>query len=177
MREWWPMVLNHNRNRFRPFPAKSNDSNWIRSPKSMFWDIIGCLRCPFWPLEREPEFSKSCGLCRMTVDHKIFHFREILAKSNDSFFIKVPKASFLAVFVLFRPNTNFPEKSDSATFYPFLGPFWTLFAPKTQNKNFPEKSDSATFYPLYPSNFMQKNQKKVMKKSWEKRQRPYFRPF
>ena len=26
--EWWPMVLNHNRNRFRPFPAKSNDSKF-----------------------------------------------------------------------------------------------------------------------------------------------------
>ena len=34
------MVLNHNRNRFRPFSAKSNDSNWIRSPKSMFLHIF-----------------------------------------------------------------------------------------------------------------------------------------
>ena len=25
MREWWPMLLHHNRNRFRPFPAQSND--------------------------------------------------------------------------------------------------------------------------------------------------------
>ena len=39
-----------------------------------------------------------------------------------------------------------------------LGHFWP-------NTNFPEKSDSVTFYPLYPSNFMQKNQKKVMKQS------------
>jgi len=43
MREWWPMVLNHNRNRFRPFPAKSNDSNWIRSPKSMFLQFFRFL--------------------------------------------------------------------------------------------------------------------------------------
>ena len=41
MREWWPMVLNRNRNRFRPFPAKSNDPNSINSPKSHFWDIFG----------------------------------------------------------------------------------------------------------------------------------------
>ena len=34
--------------------------------------------------------------------------------------------------------------------WPVLGHFW-------QNTNFPEKSDSATFYPLYPSNIMQKN--------------------
>ena len=40
MREWWLMVLKHNMNRFRPFPAKSNDSNWIRSPKSMFLHIF-----------------------------------------------------------------------------------------------------------------------------------------
>ena len=36
MREWCPMLLHDNKNHFRPFPAKSNDSNWIRSPKSMF---------------------------------------------------------------------------------------------------------------------------------------------
>ena len=41
MREWWPMVLNHNRNRFRPFSAKSNHSNSIRSRKNQFWAILG----------------------------------------------------------------------------------------------------------------------------------------
>ena len=40
MSEWWPTLPYHNRKRFRPFPAKSNDSNWIRSPKSMFFAIF-----------------------------------------------------------------------------------------------------------------------------------------
>ena len=43
MREWWPMVLNHNRNRFRPFPAKSNDSNWIDSRKNVIFAIFTFL--------------------------------------------------------------------------------------------------------------------------------------
>ena len=41
MCEWWLMGLHHNRNRFRPFAAKSNDPNSINSPKSHFWDIFG----------------------------------------------------------------------------------------------------------------------------------------
>ena len=41
MREWWPTVLNHNRKRFRPFSAKSNHSNSIRSRKNQFWAILG----------------------------------------------------------------------------------------------------------------------------------------
>ena len=39
-------------------------------------------------------------------------------------------------------------------FLPF-GHFWP-------NTNFPEKSDSATFYPLYPPNFMQNKLDKSM---------------
>ena len=41
MREWWPMLLDHNMNPFRSFAVKSNDPNSINSPKSHFWDIFG----------------------------------------------------------------------------------------------------------------------------------------
>ena len=38
--ECCPVLPYSNRKRFRPFPAKSNDSNWIRSPRSMFLHFI-----------------------------------------------------------------------------------------------------------------------------------------
>ena len=41
MCEWWLMGLHHNRNRFRPFAAKSNDPYSINSQKSHFWDSFG----------------------------------------------------------------------------------------------------------------------------------------
>ena len=36
MYECCPVLPYNNKKRFRPFPAKPNDSNWIRSPKSRF---------------------------------------------------------------------------------------------------------------------------------------------
>ena len=36
--KWWPMGF-HNRNRLRRSAVKSDDSNWINSPNSQFWDI------------------------------------------------------------------------------------------------------------------------------------------
>ena len=53
MHEWWPMLLlQHNRNRFRPFPAKSNDSNSINSRKNLIFAIfshLGHLSGPLGP--------------------------------------------------------------------------------------------------------------------------------
>ena len=76
MREWWPMVLNHNRNRFRPFPAKSNDSNWIRSPKSMFLHFFSIFAKCQSQKGAKKNFEKfSCFfLLRMTQKFSIFFF-------------------------------------------------------------------------------------------------------
>ena len=145
MSEWWPTLPYHNRKCFRLLPAKSNDSNWIRSPKSMFWVIIGCL---WWPIgdllvpgARPSIFPV---MHRMTEDHKIFHFRVIPANSNDSIFIKVSKTSllghfwpFLAIFVQIR---IFPKN--------LIRPLFTPCTPLTSCQK-SKKSKEANFRKTY----------------------------
>ena len=46
MREWWPMVLDHNRNPFRSFAVELNDLNWIRGPKNPKKSFLVVLGCP-----------------------------------------------------------------------------------------------------------------------------------
>ena len=138
MSECWSVLPYNNRKSFRPFLAKSDDSNWIRSPKSMFWVIIGVCGDPsdtFWPLEQEPAFTQSCGLRRMTEDHKIFYFIVIPAKSYDSIFRKIPITSFWARF----------------------GPFWPK---KGQRDFFLKNLIRPLFTPYIPLTSCKKNQKK-----------------
>ena len=62
MREWWPMGLNHNRKRFRPFSAKSNHSNSIRSRKKSVLGHFGQV----WASSGKP-MGKSVTINTVTV--------------------------------------------------------------------------------------------------------------
>ena len=114
-------VLPYNsKKRFRQFPAKSNDSNWIRSPRSMFLHFI----------RGSQKGVKKCF-------RFLFCFFSRLKWLNS----KKKKKIFFRKFVPGEPH------------------FWAIFGPFWPNTNFPEKSDSATFYPSYTPNFMQKIRK------------------
>ena len=111
---WWPMLLDHNSNRFRPFPVKSNDSNWIRSPKSMFLQFFRFFQC-----QRESKQSKN-----KSKNFIAFSCLEWFAKKNEKYFFR-KFWKFHRIFGPFGPfwtNTNFPKNSDSATFYPLYPP-------------------------------------------------------
>ena len=180
MREWWPMVLNHNRNRFRPFPAKSNDSNWIRSPKSMFLHFFSIFAKCQSQKGAKKNFEKfyCFFLLRMTQKFSIFFFFSKISKS--------PKVG--TVLGPFGPKTQNTTHQSSITpllhsFYHILSSYKKLlktvkpFSRYSTLKNraiwldesvwpkkgvkgfFSEKSVSASFYPLLPPNFMQKIRK------------------
>ena len=118
---------------FRPFLAKTNDSIFRKSPKTLFSPFFG----PFCPKSREWEFSQIWNLCKMLANNNTLHFRSFLAKSNDSILRKSPKTLFLGIF----------------------SSFWALFPNFLENESFPEKSGSVTFHHLWTPNFMQKNRK------------------
>ena len=130
MCECCSVLLFNNRKRFRPFLAKSDDSNWIRSPKSMFLQFFrfflsvrGSPRCL-------TKFSKN------VITFYCLEWLNLQKKTKIYFF----------------KNLNF--------FWKFWKFWKFHFWPKKGSKGFfSEKSDSATFYPLYPPNFMEKIRK------------------
>ena len=68
----------------------------------------------FW-LNWEPDFSQACSFYRMLMNHKSFHFTQILDKTNDMVFLKSPKTTVLDHFwpflVIFAKWGFFPKKS------------------------------------------------------------------
>ena len=46
----------------------------------------------------EPDFSQEYSFCRMSINHKNFHFTQILDKTNDVIFLKIPETMFLGHF-------------------------------------------------------------------------------
>ena len=95
MCEWWRMGLHHNRNRFRRFAVKSEDSNWINSPNSQFWDIsghIGHLLGTFWT-----QFPL-CEWWPMVLNHNRNRFIPFTVKSNDPNSINSPKSHICDIF-------------------------------------------------------------------------------
>ena len=106
MREWWPMLLHHNRNRFRPFPAKSNYSNSINSQKNLFFDIfchLGHLSGLFGPIS---EFCHMSEWWPTLPYHNRKRFRPFPAKSNDSNWIRGSKSMFLHFIRFFRVSSQ-----------------------------------------------------------------------
>ena len=75
-----------------------------------------------------------------------------------------------------------PYKKSEKSFKPFFVKVWKSvifgrFWPFSAKYDFSRKIWFGHFLPLIPPYLHAKDQKKVMKQSWEKRQRPYFRPF
>ena len=66
---------NHKTLHFRPFLAKTNDSIFRKSPKTLFLPSLG----PFCPKSREREFSQIWDLCKMLANNNTLHFRSFLA--------------------------------------------------------------------------------------------------
>ena len=119
-------LANHKTLHFRPFLAKTKDSIFRKSPKTLFLPFLG----PFCPKSREREFSQIWDLRRKLANHKTLHFMSILAKTNDSILRKSLKTLFWGLFV----------------------PFFPIFQ---KMRIFPEKSGSVTFHHLWTPNFMQ----------------------
>ena len=76
MYECCPVLPYNNKKRFRPFPAKSNDSNWIRSPKSMFLHFFSIFAKCQSQKGAKKNFEKfyCFFLLRMTQKFSIFFF-------------------------------------------------------------------------------------------------------
>ena len=61
-------------------------------------------------ISRELEFCQTCGFLRMIEKHNSFHFRPLLAKTNDSILRKSPKTLFLGTFgLIFSQMRVFPK--------------------------------------------------------------------
>ena len=58
---------------------------------------ISLAKRDFW-LTWEPDFSQEYSFCRMSINHKNFHFTQILDKTNDVIFLKIPETMFLGHF-------------------------------------------------------------------------------
>ena len=86
-------LANHKTLHFRPFLAKTIDSIFHKSPKTLILPFLG----PFCPKSREREFSKIWDLCRKLANHKTLHFRSFLAKTNDSILHESPKKNYLQI--------------------------------------------------------------------------------
>ena len=66
----------------------------------------------FW-LTWDPDFSQTCSFCRMLMNHKNFHFKQIPDKTNDMIFLKSPKTMFLGhfgSFLVILPDGDFFQK-------------------------------------------------------------------
>ena len=124
-------LANHNTLHFRTFLAKTNDSIFRKSPKTLFFPFFS----PFCPKSREREFSQIWDLRKKLANHNTLHFRSFLVKSNDSILHKNPKTLFLGLF---------------ENFFTF---FWKIIF-------FLKNGVLGSLYPLMPSNFMQ-NMKKI----------------
>ena len=75
---------------FRPFPAKSNDSNWIRSPKSMFLHFfsifakcqkspkVGTVLGPFGPKTQNTTHQSSITPLLHSFYHILSSYKKLL---------------------------------------------------------------------------------------------------
>ena len=77
----------------------------------------------------EPDFSQASRFCRMSMNHKNFHFTQIPDKINDVIFLKNSKnpvfGSFLSIFGHFCPMGIFSKKSGSVTHSYIWENLWT----------------------------------------------------
>ena len=128
-------------------------------------------------------------MSRKLANHKTLHFRQFLAKTNDSIYRKSQKPLFLPFLGPFCPKSWEREFSQILdwrwklanhkmlhfrTFLaktydsilrkksknPILGAFLDLFPHFSKNENFPEISGSVTFENLSKPNYMQNIRKK-----------------
>ena len=58
----------------------------------------------FWSITREPDCSWTCGFRRKLGDHKVYRFKVIPVKTNDSIFQKSRKTLILGHFGPFLPK-------------------------------------------------------------------------
>ena len=194
MCECCSVLPNNNRKRFRPFLAKSNDSNSINSLKTWFLLFPAVLGTFLALLGIISEFCHRCECCSVLPYNTKKRFRQFPAKSNDSNWIRSPRSMFLH-FIRFFPKCQRESKRSQKGVKIFFSIFILLFfllrmtefekkrkifflenlCPVTHrwwptgifgyfghfwpNTNFPGKSDSATFYPSYSPNFMQRIRK------------------
>ena len=82
---------------------------------------ISFIESHFLAITWEPEFSQACSFRRMLINHKNFHFRQILDKTNDVIFLKSPKTMFLGHFFPFL------------VIFPWCGFFLKKFCSVTHN--------------------------------------------
>ena len=61
-----------------------------------YWNLIGCE--PFLAITWELDFSQASSFCRMLMNHKNFHFKQIPDKLMTWFSQKVQKTMFLGHF-------------------------------------------------------------------------------
>ena len=95
----WTFVIcnilhNHNIIHISWFPAKSNDKNFCKSPKTLILGHFG----PNWAHSSEQEFSWTFVICSILHNHNIIHTSWFSAKSNDKNFCKSQKTLILGHF-------------------------------------------------------------------------------
>ena len=73
-------------------------------------------------ISRELEFYQTCGFRRMIEKHNSFHFRPLLAKTNDSILQKSPKTLILGTFGLIWAKREFSQKIGLCHFFAFMDP-------------------------------------------------------
>ena len=80
-----------------------------------YWQLknteISFIESHFLVITWEPEFSQACSFRRMLMNHKNFHFRQILDKTKDVIFLKSPKTMFFGHFFIQLCHTQ-----------PYMGP-------------------------------------------------------
>ena len=115
MCECCPMLLHDNKNHFRPFEAQSNDSNWMRSPKSLFFQFSKCQR---GSKKESKKFSKN---------FIAFSCLEWLKNSQFFFFQKFQKSPKVGtVLGPFGPKTQNTTHQSSIT--PLLHSFYHILS-------------------------------------------------
>ena len=76
----------------------------------------------FWSITRDPDFSETCGFRRMIEKDNSFHFRTLLAKTNDSILHKCPKTLILGTFGQIWAEQDFFRKIRLCHFFAFMDP-------------------------------------------------------
>ena len=76
----------------------------------------------FWAINRELDFSQTWYFRRMIEKHNSFHFRTLLAKTNDSILRKCPKTLILGTFGQIWAEQDFFRKIRLCHFFAFMDP-------------------------------------------------------
>ena len=77
---------------------------------------------PFLVITWELDFSQAYNFFRMLMNHKNFHFIQILDKTNDMMFWKSPKYMFLGHFWPFLPDCDSFQKIRLCHKQLYMGP-------------------------------------------------------